>query len=74
MLLLVITPSIPGKLLSFLYLFLPFGEAWEAWASTLEGSFQAQMTSSQSTEPETPLGNDLELGSYTALRLVCVMI
>ncbi|KAF6232559.1 hypothetical protein HO173_009227 [Letharia columbiana] len=27
------------------------------------------MTSSQSTEPGTPLGNDLEPGSYTALRL-----
>ncbi|CAD6587091.1 MAG: hypothetical protein ASARMPREDX12_002744 [Alectoria sarmentosa] len=27
------------------------------------------MTSSQSTKPETPLGNDSKLGSYTALRL-----
>lgn len=32
------------------------------------------MTSSQPIEPETPLGNDLEFGSYTALRLVCVTV
>lgn len=69
-----IAPFISCTYLPFLESLLPIDEALYAWNTTKEGSFPAQMTSSPVTEPEIPLGNDLGLGSYTALRLVCLIL
>ena len=49
-------------------------EAWNTCGSVSEKFCSTQMTSSPSIEPETTNGPDLEPGSFTALRLVWMIL